>query len=74
MALSELAVEERNIDQIEASQAELRRLEPQVDDAVIEGLVQVVYDELMPVKVHSFMTLLIVHQVRDILRGRRFAA
>ena len=74
MALAEPGLVERNTDEIAASRAELRRLEPQVDAAVIEGLVQAAYDELMPVKVHSFVTLLIVHQVRGILRGRSLAA
>ncbi len=74
MSHAETEVEERNIDEIAASQAELRRLEPQVDPAVIEGLVQTAYDQLMPVKVHSFVTLLIVHEVRGILRGRALAA
>jgi hypothetical protein len=74
MALAEPEVEERNIDEIAASEAELRRLEPQADEAVIQGLVQIAYDELMPAKVHNYVPLLIVRQVRDILRGRPVAA
>lgn len=74
MALAERGLVERNIEEVAQSQAELRRLEPQVDEAVIEGLVQRAYDDLMPVRVHSFVTLLIVHQVRGILRGRSLAA
>ncbi|HYN65852.1 MAG TPA: hypothetical protein VES93_03115 [Ornithinibacter sp.] len=74
MSLAEPGLVERNIDEIAASRAELSRLEPQVDEGVIEGLVQAAYDDLMPVKVHSFVTLLIVHEVRGILRSRSLAA
>jgi hypothetical protein len=74
MALAEPEVEERNIDEIAASEAELRRLEPEVDEGVIQGLVQTAYEELMPVKVHTYVPLLIVRQVRDILHGRPVAA
>lgn len=71
MAHAEAALEDRSATEISASEAELHRLEPLVAEAVIEGLVRTAYDELMPVKVHSFVPILIVHQVRDILRSRR---
>ena len=74
MAPAEPEVEVRNNGEIAAAQAELHRLEPEVDEAVIVELVHAVYDEMMPVKVHSFVTVLIVHQVRGILRGRSLAA
>jgi hypothetical protein len=74
MALVEPEVAERNISEVAASEAELHRLEPQVDEAVIQGLVQTAYDELMPAKVHNYVPLLIVHRVRDILRARPLAA
>jgi len=74
MALAELEVAERNIGEIEASQAELHSLEPEVDEVLIQGLVQAAHDELMPAKVHNYVPLLIVRQVRDILRGRTVAA
>jgi hypothetical protein len=67
-------VEERNRSELAASQAELHRLAPDVDDGIIERLVETAYDELMPAKVHSYVPILIVHQVRDILRGRPTAA
>jgi hypothetical protein len=67
-------VEERNRREISASKAELHRLAPDIAEGVIEGLVQVAYDDLMPAKVHSYVPILIVHEVRDILRGRRPAA
>jgi hypothetical protein len=66
--------EGRNRSEISASVAELRRLAPEVDEEIIEGLVQVAYDELMPAKVHSYVPVLIVHQVRDIIHSRRPAA
>ena len=74
MTLAGPEVEERNISEIAASEAELRRLEPQVDEAVIQGLVQTAYEDMMPVKVHNYVPLLIVRQVRDILHGRPVAA
>ena len=54
--------------------AELHRLAPDVRGGVIEGLVETAYDELMPAKVHNFVPILIVHQVRNILRHRQPAA
>jgi hypothetical protein len=60
--------------EISVSMAELRRLAPQVDDEVIRGLVQSAYDELMPAKVHNYVPILIVHQVRDIIQSHRPAA
>jgi len=74
MALAELEVAERNIGEITASEAELHRREPEVDEGLIHGLVQTAHDELMPAKVHNYVPLLIVRQVRDILRGRTVAA
>ena len=65
--------DERNHDDLAASEEELHRLAPDVDGEVIEGLVQTAYDELMPAKVHSYVPILIVHQVRDILHGRKSA-
>jgi hypothetical protein len=53
-----------------ASEAELRRLEPEVQGAVIHSLVQGVYDELSPAKVTSYLPILIVREVREILRSR----
>jgi len=69
----DLVVEERDRGEISASEAELRRLEPAVDSEVIHRLVQSSYDELMPAKVHTYVPILIVHEVRDILRGRQAA-
>ncbi len=66
-------VEERNRSELAASEEELHRLAPDVDGEVIEGLVQGAYDELMPAKVRSYVPILIVHRVRDILRRRRTA-
>ena len=74
MALAEPGLADRNIGEIAASQAELHRLEPLVDEAVIKGLVHTAYDELMPAKVRNYLPLLIVHRVRDILRYRPVAA
>lgn len=74
MAPAGPAVEKRNQSEIAASEAELHRLEPQASEAVIQDLVRTAYDELMPAKVHSFVPILIVHHVRDILRGRQTAA
>ncbi len=74
MAPAETHVEERNRSEIAAAEAEVRRLQPEADDAVIQDLVQTAYDELMPAKVHSYVSILIVHQVRDILRDRQRAA
>ncbi len=66
-------VEARNRGELAASEEELHRLAPEADEGVIEGLVQSAYDELMPVKVHNYVPILIVHQVRDILRSRESA-
>jgi hypothetical protein len=74
MAVAKPGVEDRVLTEIAASEAELRRLEPGVDDRVIQGLVEASYDELMPAKVHNYVSILIVHQVRDILRDRQAAA
>ena len=65
---------ERSIGEITASEAELHRLEPRADQGLIRGLVREAYDDLMPVKVHNYVPLLIVRQVRDTLRGRSVAA
>ena len=56
------------------SEAELRRLEPAVGGEIIHRLVQQAHDELMPAHVHNYVAILIVHEVRDILRSRRSAA
>jgi len=74
VAPTETRIEERNRSEISASVAELHRLAPEVDVGIIEGLVQTAYDELMPAKVHHYVPILIVHQVRDIIRSRRAAA
>jgi hypothetical protein len=63
----------RDNREISVSEAELRRLEPAVDREVIHRLVQRSHDELMPAKVHSYVPILIVREVRDILRRRRAA-
>jgi len=54
--------------------AELHRLEPAVDVGTIQDLVQSAHDELMPAKLHHYVPILIVHQVRDIIRGGHHAA
>jgi hypothetical protein len=74
MEMAELRGGAQNRDDIAASETELRRLEPDTDSDVIHDLVQTAYDELMPAKVHSYVPILIVHEVRDILRGRQPAA
>jgi hypothetical protein len=74
MALAEPGAAERNIDEIAASEAELHRLEPQADEELIHGLVRAASDELMPAKVHNYVPLLIMRQVRDTLCGRMAAA
>ena len=73
MTAVDLQVEEWDRSEISVSEAELRRLEPAVDREVIHRLVQKSFDELMPDKVHSYVPILIVHEVRDILRGRQAA-
>lgn len=65
---------DRNRKEIAASETELRKLEPDVDEGVIQDLVEAAYDELTPAKVHGYLPLLIVHQVRVVLRGRQKAA
>lgn len=69
---AKLEVVESNLEEIAASEAELRRLEPEED--VIRGLVRAAYDEQMPAKVRTYVPLLIVRQVRDSLHGRPVAA
>ncbi len=66
-------VEEPNRSDLTASEEVLRQLAPDVDGEVIEGLVQTAYDDLMPAKVDSYVPILIVHEVRDILRLRQTA-
>ena len=73
MAIEETRVEDMDRSEIAASEAELLRLEPGVDSAVIHSLVQGVHDELSPAKVHSYLPILIVREVREILRTRRAA-
>jgi hypothetical protein len=74
VAPTKTPVNKRQRSELSTSVAELHRLAPEVDEEVIEGLVQVAYDELMPAKVHSYVPILIVHQVRDIIQTRRPAA
>jgi hypothetical protein len=74
MATADLPDDDRDPGEIATSEAELRRLEPEIDGEVIRGLVQTAYDELMPAKVHNYVPILIVREVRDILRGRQAAA
>jgi len=73
MTSEELRVDDVDRTEIAASEAELLRLEPEVDGAVIHSLVQDVYDDLIPAKVHNYLPILIVREVRDILRGRHAA-
>jgi hypothetical protein len=73
MAMPELPADDRNPGEIATSEAELRRLEPEVDGHVIEELVRAAYDGLMPAKVHNYVPILIVREVRDIIRGRQAA-
>ena len=73
MAFEKLRVEESDRDEIAASETELRRLEPDVDGEVIHSLVQSAYDELTPAKVHRYLPILVVREVREVLRGRRAA-
>ena len=73
MAFQELRVEEGDRDEIAASETELRGLEPDVDGGVIQSLVQSAYDELTPAKVSTYLPILVVREVRQILRGRRAA-
>jgi hypothetical protein len=73
MAIEDSRVEDMDGREIAASEAELRRLEPEVEGAVIHSLVQDVYDELSPAKVQSYLPILIVREVREILRTRRAA-
>jgi len=67
-------VDQRSQAEMSASLVELRRLAPDIDDAVLEGLVQSAYDDLMPASVHAFVPVLIVHQVRNVIRSRQPAA
>jgi hypothetical protein len=73
MTATDLLVEVRDDREISVSEAELHRLEPAVDREVIHRLVQRSHDELMPAKVHNYVPILIVHEVRDILRRRQAA-
>ena len=70
METAERPVEEREASEISSSVAELARLEPNVDLGLIHRLVQQTYEDLMPAKVHSYLPILIVHEVRDILHDR----
>ena len=74
MAIADPGVEEQIRDEIAMSEAELSRLEPQVDGEVIQQLVRKANDDLMPAKVHSYVPILVVREVRDILHGRYAAA
>lgn len=74
MALLQPVVDERSRAEISVSLAELRRLLPDTDDALLGGLVQTAHNGLMPASVHAFVSILIVHQVRDIIRSRHPAA
>ncbi len=62
-------VDERSRAEISASLVELHRLAPDVDDALLDRLVRTAHDGLMPASVHAFVPILIVHQVRDIIRS-----
>lgn len=74
MAPTPPLVDQRSQAEVSASLVELRRLAPDVDDAVLEGLVQSAHDELMPASVRAFVPVLIVHQVRNVIRSRQPAA
>lgn len=69
MAIEEPRVEDMGRSEIATSESELRRLEPGVEGEVIHSLVQGVYDELSPAKVTSYLPILIVREVREILRS-----
>jgi hypothetical protein len=73
MAVEELRADESGRDEIADSETELRGLEPGVDGEVIHSLVQNAYDELTPAKVHTYLPILVVREVRQILRDRRAA-
>jgi len=74
MRTVEPGIEDQGVSEISMSEAELRRLEPNIDSGLIHRLVQQTYDELMPAKVHSYVPILVVREVRDILHGRHSAA
>ena len=73
VALTEIRVEQSDRVWIAASETELRGLEPGVDDEVIHRLVQSAYDELTPAKVHTYLPILVLREVRQVLRDRRAA-
>ena len=66
-------VEEAEPSEITRSVAELSRLEPSIDLGILRQLVQQSYEELTPAKVHNYLPILIVHEVRDILHDRQHA-
>jgi hypothetical protein len=68
------ATEQLDRSVLAQAEAELQRRVPDADAGLIRDLVTKAYDELMPAKVQGYMPVLIVHQVRDILDGRRTAA
>lgn len=69
MEIEELSGQGSTPDEIATSEAELHRLEPEVEGAVIHSLVQDVYDELSPAAVTSYLPILIVREVREILHS-----
>ena len=71
MDTTHLRIEDPDVSEVSRSEAELARLEPHVDSDVIHRLVEQTYEDLMPAKVRSFLPILIVHEVRDILHGRQ---
>ena len=59
MRTVEPGIEDQGVSEISMSEAELRRLEPNIDSGLIHRLVQQTYDELMPAKVHSYVPILV---------------
>jgi hypothetical protein len=69
MTIQEPSIADVDQSEIAWSEAELHRLEPEVEGEVIHTLVQGVYDDLSPAKVTSYLPILIVREVREILRS-----
>jgi imidazolonepropionase-like amidohydrolase len=74
MTATDPGVQERDQKEVAASEAELHRLEPELDEDVIQRLVAEAHQNLMPAKVHAYVPILIVRQVRETLHGPRTAA
>ena len=64
------AIDGRDAKEMASTESALRQRNPRVSPELIHGLVQHVYANLMPAKVHTYLPILISRQVQSRLNAR----